>query len=109
MKEIAAFEVGIKLGALFHQFTGMPVNLENADIVEKAMKSCILLQPHVIDAEVRIDRTKLLEKLSKFNYCSLEGDMIYARVEVEIEGSRAVGVLEWDSEKKYPLMKLVTE
>ncbi len=109
MKEIAAFEVGIKLGALFHQFIGMPVSLKNAEILEKAMKSCIMLQPYVAGAEVRIDRKRLSEKLSEFNYCSLEGDMIYARVEVEIEGIKAIGVLRWDDEKKYPMMSLVTE
>ncbi len=109
MKELAAFEAGIKLGALFHQFVGVPVSLENAEILEKAMKSCILLQPYVVDADVRIDRKRVLEKLSRFNYCSLEGDMIFAKVEVEVNGFRATGVLEWDEERKYPLMKLITE
>lgn len=109
MKELAAFEAGIKLGALFHQFVGVPVSLENAEILEKAMKSCILLQPYVVDADVRIDRKRVLEKLSGFNYCSLEGDMIFAKVEVEVNGFRATGVLEWDEERKYPLMKLITE
>ncbi len=109
MKEIAAFEAGIKLGALFHQFIGVPVSHENAEILEKAMESCMKLQPYVVHAEVKIDREKLSEKLSGFNYCSLEGDMIYARVEVEVEGSRAVGVLEWDEEKRYPLMKLAIQ
>ncbi len=109
MKEVAAFEAGIKLGALFHQFIGVPVSHKNAEILEKAMESCVMLQPYVVHAEVKIDREKLSEKLSGFNYCSLEGDMIYARVEVEVNGFKAVGILEWDDEKKYPLMSLATE
>lgn len=109
MKEIAAFEAGIKLGALFHQFVGVPVSHKNAEILERAMESCVMLQPYVVNAEIRIDRKKLSKKLSGFNYCSLEGDMIYARVEVEISGIKAAGVLKWDDEKKYPLMSLVTE
>lgn len=107
MKEIAAFEVGIKLGALFHQFIGAPVSMKNADILEKAIESCVMLQPYVVSAEVRIDRKKLEEKLSEFDYCSLDGEMLHARIEVEVNGERAVGVLEWDEEKRYPLMKLI--
>jgi len=51
--EEAAFEAGIKLGALFHQFIGVPVAERNVEILEKAMKSCVLLQPYVVDAEVK--------------------------------------------------------
>ncbi len=107
MKEVAAFEVGIKLGALFHQFIGAPVSLKNAEILEKAMESCVMLQPYVVMAEVRINREKLREKLSGFDYCSLDGEMLQARVEVEVDGERVTGVLEWDEEKRYPLMRLI--
>jgi len=106
MKEIAAFEAGIKLGALFHQFIGAPVSHENAEILERAMESCVMLQPHVVHAEVKIDREKLSERLSEFDYCSLGGEMIYARVVVEVDGFKATGILEWDEDRKYPLMKL---
>ena len=105
--ERAAFEAGIKLGALFHQFTGAPVSLENAEILEKAMESCVRLQPYVVDAQVRIRREALREKLSAFSYTSLDGSMIEAHVVVEVEGVKAEAVLEWDEELKYPLMRLV--
>ncbi|WP_290598022.1 MULTISPECIES: dihydroneopterin aldolase family protein [unclassified Archaeoglobus] len=104
--EEAAFEAGIKLGALFHQFIGMPVAEKNAEIVERAMESCILLQPYVVEAEVRISRDRLKE-VSAFGYTSLLPDMIYARVVVEVGDSRVSAVLEWDEELKYPLMKLI--
>jgi hypothetical protein len=102
----AAFEAGIKLGALFHQFIGAPVSFENVEILEKAMESCMRLQPYVIDAEVKIDREKLGEKLSEFEYTSLSMEMIEARVEVEVKGEKASAVLKWDEEKRYPLMRL---
>lgn len=105
--EKAAFEAGIKLGALFHQFIGAPVSFENAEILEKAIESCVRLQPYVVEARVRIRRNALEEKLSGFSYTSLDGSMIEARVVVEVEGERAVAVLEWNEELKYPLMRLV--
>jgi len=105
--ERAAFEAGIKLGALFHQFIGAPVSMENAEILEKAIESCVKLQPYVVEANVKIRRDALKEKLSAFSYTSLDGSMIEARVVVEVEGERAEAVLEWNEELKYPLMKLL--
>ncbi|MBE8538610.1 dihydroneopterin aldolase family protein [Geoglobus acetivorans] len=107
MKEIAAFEAGIKLGALFHQFIGAPVSHDNAEILARAMESCMKLQPYVAEAEVSIDRKKLEAKLSGFGYCSLSPEMLRARVKVRISEVEVEAVLEWDEERNYPLMKLV--
>ncbi|MDI9610115.1 MAG: dihydroneopterin aldolase family protein [Archaeoglobales archaeon] len=106
IKKIASFEAGIKLGALFHQFIGAPVSEKNAEILEKAMESCVKLQPYVIDAEIRIDREKL-KYVSALGYTSLAPEMIKARVVVEFEGERAEAVLEWDEKLRYPLMRLL--
>ncbi len=105
-KVIAAFEAGIKLGALFHQFIGVPVAKKNVELLERAMESCIKLQPYVADAEVKIDRKKL-EDVSKFGYTSLSPEILKARVVVEFEGERVEAVLEWDEKLRYPLMKLL--
>jgi len=107
MKDVAAFEAGIKLGALFHQFVGIPVSFDNVEIVEKAIESCVRLQPYVVDVEVKINREKLRKKISEFGYCSLSGEMITARVKTRVGDAEAEAVLEWDEEKKYPLMRLV--
>lgn len=103
-KVLAAFEAGIKLGALFHQFIGAPVSEKNVKILEKAMESCVKLQPYVIDAEVKIELERM--QTSKFGYTSLSPEMLRARVVVEFEGERVEAVLEWDEKLKYPLMKL---
>lgn len=105
-KVIASFEAGIKLGALFHQFIGVPVSEKNAELLEKAMESCMKLQPYVIDAKVNIDREKL-KKVSGYGYTSLSPDMLKARVLVEFEGERVEAILEWDEKIRYPLMKLL--
>ncbi len=105
-KSKAAFEAGIKLGALFHQFVGAPVSDKNVELLEKAMESCMLLQPYVVDAEVRISRERLKD-VSEYGYVSLSPEMIYARVVVEVDGVRVVAVLEWDEKMRYPLMRLI--
>lgn len=100
----ACFELGIKLGALFHQFIGVPIALENAEMIERAIESCVRLQPYVVDVRVEIDRDVLREKLSKFGYTTLSPEMLKAEVTVNVEGSRVKGYLKWSENMKYPLM-----
>jgi hypothetical protein len=105
-REKAAFEAGIKLGALFHQFIGAPVSPENVEILERAMESCIRLQPYVLEAKVNIDRERLRANLSALGYTSLSGEMLEARVRIDVGGEVATANLKWDEEKKYPTMML---
>ena len=102
----AAFELGIKLGAVFHQFIGTPVSLENAKMVERTIESCLRLQPYVVSSYANIDRVKLVEKLSKLNYTSLSAEMLLVKVKVRIGDAEVEGELKWDDELKYPLMSL---
>ena len=100
----ACFELGIKLGTIFHQFIGLPVGFENVEIVEKAIESCVKLQPFVVDAKVEISRDALKRNLSKFGYTTLSPEMLKAEVVVEIENVRVKGTLKWVEEMKYPYM-----
>jgi hypothetical protein len=106
-REEACFEAGIKLGALFHQFIGIPVSMENVELVERVMESCMKLQPYVSFSKVRIDRKKLKKSMSEFGYTSLEGEMLYAEVVVRVDEEEVRAILRWDEEKKYPLMSLI--
>lgn len=103
-REIAAFEAGIKLGALYHQFVGTPVSVKTADSLERAIERSISLQPYVKSVSVRIDRSMLSENV--FGYSELSGKMIRAVVEIVYEGARVRALLEYDPEKDYPMMHL---
>ncbi len=105
---IAGFEAGIKLGALFHQFVGMPVSESNAELVERVVESCVRLQPFVESVRIKIDRKKLKEKASSFGYTTLVPEMMQAEVVVSFEGCRVKAELRWVEELNYPLME-VTE
>ena len=69
------------------------------------MEESISLQPYVKEVCVRIDRQRLLENF--FGYGELEGRMIIAKVQIDYEGEVVNAKLEYDAEKKYPLMSLV--
>ncbi|MEM2097889.1 MAG: dihydroneopterin aldolase family protein [Methanothrix sp.] len=103
-REIAAFEAGIKLGALYHQFVGTPVSEETADSLERAIERSISLQPYVESVSVRIDRSMLRGNI--FGYSELSGKMIRAEIEIVYEEARVGAVLEYDPERDYPMMHL---
>ncbi|MFP4000695.1 MAG: dihydroneopterin aldolase family protein [Thermoplasmata archaeon] len=107
--ERVAFELGIKLGALFHQFVGTPVSSKNIEKLESAMKSTAESQAFVRSAEVEIKPEKSSESgtgTGPFDYTTLTGKMIKAKIEVEYEGIRAFGKMEFMESMDYPLMYL---
>ena len=104
-REIAAFEAGIKLGALYHQFVGTPVSVETASSLEQAISRSISLQPYVKSVKVSINRDMLKKNL--FGYGELEGRMIDAEVEIDYQGEIVRARLKYDQEKNYPLMRLL--
>jgi hypothetical protein len=73
-REQAAFEAGIKLGALYHQFIGTPVSPETAPKLEEAIERSIGLQPYVRQVRVRLDRGGMQENI--FGYSELSGTML---------------------------------
>src|SRR5512136_2408005 len=74
--ERAAFEAGIKMGTIYHQFVGVPVSSENVGTLEDAIVSGCLVQPFVEKVVVKIDRDKLRRKRGQYDYVSLTGDML---------------------------------
>ncbi len=101
-----SFELGIKLGALFHQFVGTPVSSKNIEKLEGAMESTTESQAFVKKAEVSIkpEARSDISDLGPFDYTTLTGKMIEAEIKVEYEGITAEGKMEFIEEMDYPLM-----
>jgi len=102
--ERAAFEAGIKLGTIYHQFVGTPLSLENVESLEKAMEASLKVQPFVKSAKVKIDRKGITKKGGFYKYLTLEGKMLNVDLEVQYEDKIAICKLEYIEEMDYPLM-----
>jgi hypothetical protein len=101
-RDNAAFEAGIKLGALYHQFVGAPVSLETAASLEQAIAASISVQPYVKSIAVSLDRQMIKENLSAFGYTELKGPMLKVDAVIKYEHCEAhVGIKYKDG---YPLM-----
>jgi hypothetical protein len=106
-RDNALFEAGIKLGALYHQFTGSPVNLDTVSSLERAIQESISVQPYVKEISVKIDRDMLKSKLSsEFGYFELQGPMLKVKITVKYGSVKVIVGMEYNPELNYPLMKI---
>ncbi|MEM2990300.1 MAG: dihydroneopterin aldolase family protein [Halobacteria archaeon] len=106
-RDRALFEAGIKLGALYHQFTGTPVSIETIESLQKAIEESIALQPYVESIKVKIAEKLVEQKLNKFGYCELNGEMIEVEVTVKYGNARVKARLSYDKKLAYPLMQII--
>jgi hypothetical protein len=104
-RDRAAFEAGIKLGSILHQYVGVPLTRKNATSLERAIEAAARVQPLVEDVKVRIDR-KRLRLRGPYRYGILTEDLLRVDVTVRVGRSRAVGVLRYVPKLDYPLMYL---
>lgn len=108
-RDNALFEAGIKLGALYHQFTGSPVNLKTVESLENAIAQSISVQPFVEDITVSINRDMVRSNLNdEFGYCELEGRMLDVRIDVHYGLTNVQVALEYDEGLEYPLMRILS-
>ena len=104
-RDIAVFEAGIKLGALYHQFVGTPINTETIENLSRAIEKSIALQPYVRSISASIDREMVEKKQNpKFGYCELEGRMLHVSLQVRYKNTTALAELAYDGD--YPLMSI---
>lgn len=105
--ETAAFEAGIKLGALYHQFIGMPINIDMIERVERLIEDSIRNQPYVEDIKVRIDREEVKKNINVFGYTALKSRMLSVRVKVIYKNCYAIAEMKYDRKLQFALMRLL--
>jgi hypothetical protein len=102
-RERAAFEAGIKLGALYHQWAGAPVSRVTAETLEQAMEKSAGLQPGVEQVRVRLDRDLMAP--NAFGYSEVAGLMFDVELRTRVGKARCTATL--SRYEDYPLMSLV--
>ncbi len=104
-RDRAAFEAGIKLGSILHQYVGTPLTPASAGSLERAIEAATRVQPLVERVRVRIDRERMRIR-GPYRYGVLTEDLLDVEVTVRIGAATAVGVLRYVPELDYPLMYL---
>jgi dihydroneopterin aldolase len=106
-RERAIFEGAITLGAIYHQFVGIPVSKERRvlDLLERTISETMRLQPYKERVTVHIkDPTVRSGRADPFGYSELEGKNLEAEVISRYKGYRAIVAMKYVPELKYNLM-----
>jgi len=103
-KERALFEAGIKMGTIYHQFVGVPLDQDSVGAMEDAIEKGVLVQPYVESVKVRIDRSIFGPKQDEYSYQSLSGEMLDVVLVIRIDGVKVKAEMRYDPVLKYPLM-----
>jgi hypothetical protein len=106
-RDRAVFEAGIKLGALYHQFVGTPINMDMIDGLARMIEDSIGVQPFVRSISVSIDAEMVKKNQNpEFGYCELEGRMLHVSLQVHYKNIIAHAEMCYDEEKDYPFMSV---
>jgi len=106
-RERAAFELGIKLGALFHIAVGIPISKNEAVVtaIEKGLEESIKCQPYVSSVRVSLSREKIKgEKKYEFDYSGITPSILNAQIDVNFRDISIRGKMEWIEKFRHPLM-----
>ncbi|MHA2473979.1 MAG: dihydroneopterin aldolase family protein [Promethearchaeota archaeon] len=106
-RERASFEAGIKLGALYHILSGIPINSDEKtiDSIERGFEAAISCQPFVKSVNIVLDRSKIVgTKFTEFDYDEITGKIIRAEVVLKYENIEIIAKIDWIEEMQYPLM-----
>ena len=98
--EKACFEAGIKLGALYHQFTGTALSDDSIESLKTSIEDSVESQRYVTHADVEIE----VEEYNRFGYTELEGEMLDVEVTLEYGDTQVEAVIE--EQDGYPMMKI---
>ncbi len=106
-RERATFEIGIKLGALYHLLSGVPISSDQKIIesIEKGFEASITCQPYVKSVKLNIIKDKIVgDKSTELDYDEISGEKIKVTVIIEYKSIRVVAKIEWIEKLQYPLM-----
>ncbi len=103
-RDRALFEAGIKMGTIYHQFVGIPVNRTSVDSVERAIEESVKVQPFVEKADVSIDVKRMTEAKGMYGYTTLTGNLLDVRVNIIYDGYSVIARMKHVEELDYPLM-----
>ena len=106
-RERAAFEGGIALATIYHQFVGTPISLKGNSIkaLERAIEEAIKLQPYRSKVKVKVDTSRLKQwRDTPYSYETLKGEHLNVEVETRYRSAKVKTKMRYIPELQYNLM-----
>ncbi len=109
-RERAAFEGGIALASIYHQFVGTPISLRGNSVkaLERAIEETMKLQPYRERVNVKVDTGRLKQwgRGGPYSYEALRGEHLNVEVETRYRGARVRARMRYIPELQYNLMHI---
>ena len=106
-RERAIFEAGIALGALYHQFIGVPIAKRDDVLraIKEAIEKSISIQPfrEKVEVDFKLDEVKG-ELKGPYDYSTLKGNALDVRVIVRYGSARVKARMRYIDELGFNLM-----
>ncbi|MGC2035628.1 MAG: dihydroneopterin aldolase family protein [Thermoplasmata archaeon] len=107
-REALLFEAGIKLGGVFHQYLGIPVDPRTAAGLARTIAQALELQPYVEHATVTIRPARAGPiGTGRFAYRYLTPEMLDVTVQLSDGAVEVFARLRHRKDLRYPLMNVV--
>jgi hypothetical protein len=103
-RDRAIFEGAITLGAIFHQFTGLPLTKSLIPLVQELIEKTMSIQPFIQKITVKINEKEVRDLEHSYDYSVLSGDLLELEVISQYENARVHFGMKYVKELNYPLM-----
>ena len=103
-RDRAIFEGAITLGAIFHQFNGIPITKSLIPLVEETIEKTMAVQPFIKKIDVKIDEKILRNHEHPYDYSALSGEMFELDVISQYNNFRVHFGMKYVEALNFPLM-----
>ncbi len=103
-RDRAIFEGAITLGAIFHQFTGLPLKKSLIPLVQELIEKTMSVQPFIQKITVKINEKEVRDHDHSYDYSVLSGDLLELEVISQYENARVHFGMKYVKELDFPLM-----
>jgi len=103
-RDRAIFEGAITLGAIFHQFTGLPLTKSLIPLIQETIEKTMSVQPFIQKIKVKINEDEVRDYAHTYDYSVLSGDILELEVISQYENARVHLGMKYVEDLDYPLM-----
>ena len=103
-RDRAIFEGAITMGAIFHQFSGIPITKSLIPLVQETIEKTMAVQPYIKEINIKINEKNIREYKHPYDYSVITGDKLEIAIISQYGKSSVHLGMKYVEELDFPLM-----
>jgi hypothetical protein len=103
-RDRAVFEGAITLGAIVHQFSGLPITKSLIPLVQDAIEKTMAIQPFIKEIKVKINERTIRNHDHPYDYSVLSAEKLELEVVSQYGNVKVYLGMKYVEELEFPLM-----